>query len=262
MEVSELAVCFSQKPLSSANKGLCARPGKAGPRVPGLLERQDSAGGPARFLARDLQSSCSASVSPVCASSCCAASRCCDPARARAPGFQRSCRAQRGSCRAAPTVQRFAALDHLSALIEEASERGNLGLAHSTAHGKALAKILVLGAVVSKHEISRSRCMPTRSGHGSPQEVSKAETTRACQRQYEDLEGIRGIGATASKSRPTQPPTDVPRRRGCARRGCRCPDRGGARRAGGLRQHRSWQLRGSWTATAVAASSSSSSSSN
>ncbi len=45
----------------------------------------------------------------------------------------------------------FAALDHLSALIEEASERGNLGLAHSTAHGKALAKILVLGAVVSKH---------------------------------------------------------------------------------------------------------------
>jgi hypothetical protein len=37
------------------------------------------------------------------ACSCRAAPRCCDPARARAPGFQRSCR---GSCRAAPTVQR------------------------------------------------------------------------------------------------------------------------------------------------------------
>jgi hypothetical protein len=45
----------------------------------------------------------------------------------------------------------FAALDRLSALIEEASERGNLGLPQSTADGKALAKILVLGAVIRKH---------------------------------------------------------------------------------------------------------------
>ena len=45
----------------------------------------------------------------------------------------------------------MAHLDRLSALIEEASERGNLGLPQSTADGKALSKILVLGAVIRKH---------------------------------------------------------------------------------------------------------------
>jgi hypothetical protein len=45
----------------------------------------------------------------------------------------------------------FAALEQLTALIEEASERGNLGLPQSTADGKALAKILVLAAVIRKH---------------------------------------------------------------------------------------------------------------
>ena len=45
----------------------------------------------------------------------------------------------------------FAAIEQLSALIEEASERGNLGIPQSTADGKALAKILVLGAVIRKH---------------------------------------------------------------------------------------------------------------
>ena len=45
----------------------------------------------------------------------------------------------------------FAALDRLSALIEEASERGNLGLPQSTADGKALVRILVLAAVAKKH---------------------------------------------------------------------------------------------------------------
>ena len=45
----------------------------------------------------------------------------------------------------------FEALDRLIALIEEASERGNLGIPQSTADGKALAKILVLGAVIRKH---------------------------------------------------------------------------------------------------------------
>jgi hypothetical protein len=45
----------------------------------------------------------------------------------------------------------FAALPQILALIEQASERGNLGLAQSTADGKALAKILVLGAVIRRH---------------------------------------------------------------------------------------------------------------
>ena len=39
----------------------------------------------------------------------------------------------------------------LCALIEEASERCNLGLPQSTADGKALIKILVLAAVIRKH---------------------------------------------------------------------------------------------------------------
>ncbi len=47
--------------------------------------------------------------------------------------------------------QCFAVLVQLCALIEEASERCNLGLPQSTADGKALAKILVLAAVIRKH---------------------------------------------------------------------------------------------------------------
>jgi hypothetical protein len=55
------------------------------------------------------------------------------------------------ACDADFPQQCFAALEQLSALIEEASERGNLGIPQSTADGKALTKILVLGAVVRKH---------------------------------------------------------------------------------------------------------------
>jgi hypothetical protein len=42
-------------------------------------------------------------------------------------------------------------LDRLSALIEDASDRGSFGLAQSTAEGKALVRILVLAAVAKKH---------------------------------------------------------------------------------------------------------------
>jgi hypothetical protein len=45
----------------------------------------------------------------------------------------------------------FVALDQISALIEEGSERGNLAHPQSTADGKTLAKILVLAAVIRKH---------------------------------------------------------------------------------------------------------------
>ena len=55
------------------------------------------------------------------------------------------------ACEAEFPQQCFAALEQLIALIEEATERGNLGLAQSTADGKALAKILVLAAVIKKH---------------------------------------------------------------------------------------------------------------
>ncbi len=43
------------------------------------------------------------------------------------------------------------ALERLSALIEDASDRGSFGLAQSTAEGKALVRILVLAAVTTKH---------------------------------------------------------------------------------------------------------------
>ncbi len=55
------------------------------------------------------------------------------------------------SCDADFPQRCFEALDQISLLIEEASERGNLGLPQSTADGKALAKILVLAAVMKKH---------------------------------------------------------------------------------------------------------------
>ena len=42
-------------------------------------------------------------------------------------------------------------LDRLSALIEDASDRGSFGLAQSTTEGKALVRILVLAAVAKKH---------------------------------------------------------------------------------------------------------------
>jgi hypothetical protein len=44
-------------------------------------------------------------------------------------------------------AQCTAALERLSALIEDTSERGSFGLAQSTAQGKALVRILVLAAV-------------------------------------------------------------------------------------------------------------------
>jgi hypothetical protein len=44
-----------------------------------------------------------------------------------------------------------AALERLSALIEDASDRGSFGLAQSTAEGKALVRILVVAAVTTKH---------------------------------------------------------------------------------------------------------------
>jgi hypothetical protein len=43
------------------------------------------------------------------------------------------------------------ALERLSALVEDASDRGSFGLAQSTAEGKALVRILVLAAVTTKH---------------------------------------------------------------------------------------------------------------
>ena len=43
------------------------------------------------------------------------------------------------------------ALDRVSALIEDASDRGSFGLAQSTSEGKALVRILVLAAVTTKH---------------------------------------------------------------------------------------------------------------
>jgi hypothetical protein len=50
-----------------------------------------------------------------------------------------------------------ASLERLSALIEDASERGSFGLAQSTAQGKALVRILVLATVTK----GQTRCITT-----------------------------------------------------------------------------------------------------
>jgi hypothetical protein len=55
------------------------------------------------------------------------------------------------SCAAEFPAQCAKALDRLSELIEDASDRGSFGLAQSTAEGKALVRILVLAAVTTKH---------------------------------------------------------------------------------------------------------------
>ncbi len=59
-----------------------------------------------------------------------------------------------------------AALERLSALIEDASDRGSFGLAQSTAEGKALVRILVLAAVTKKHG-------PQALPHGAPGRFSR-----------------------------------------------------------------------------------------
>jgi hypothetical protein len=48
-------------------------------------------------------------------------------------------------------AQCAAALDRISALVEDASDRGSFGLAQSTAEGKVLVRILVLAALTNKH---------------------------------------------------------------------------------------------------------------
>jgi hypothetical protein len=55
------------------------------------------------------------------------------------------------SCAPDFPAQCAAALERLSVLIEDASDRGSFGLAQSTAEGKALVRILVLAAVAKKH---------------------------------------------------------------------------------------------------------------
>jgi hypothetical protein len=55
------------------------------------------------------------------------------------------------SCAPDFPAQCAAALERLSALIADASDRGSFGLAQSTAEGKALVRILVLAAVTTKH---------------------------------------------------------------------------------------------------------------
>ena len=54
-------------------------------------------------------------------------------------------------CAAEFPAQCAAALERLSALIEDDSDRGSFDLAQSTADGKALVRILVLAAVTSMH---------------------------------------------------------------------------------------------------------------
>ena len=55
------------------------------------------------------------------------------------------------SCTPDFPAQCAAALDRVSALIEDASDRGSFGLAQSTTEGKALVRILLLAAVAKKH---------------------------------------------------------------------------------------------------------------
>jgi hypothetical protein len=55
------------------------------------------------------------------------------------------------SCAPGLSAQHAAALERISALIEDASDRESLGLAQSSAEGKALVRILVLAAVTNKH---------------------------------------------------------------------------------------------------------------
>jgi hypothetical protein len=55
------------------------------------------------------------------------------------------------SCAAEFPAQCAAALDRLSALIEDASDRGSFCLAQSTAEGKTLVRILVIADGTTKH---------------------------------------------------------------------------------------------------------------
>ncbi len=50
------------------------------------------------------------------------------------------------------------ALERISALIEDASDRGSFGLAQSTPEGNALVRILVLAAVTTKPGATAPRC--------------------------------------------------------------------------------------------------------
>ena len=58
---------------------------------------------------------------------------------------------KQAACSADFPAQCAAALDRISALIEDASDRGSFGLAQSTAEGRALVRILVLAALTNKH---------------------------------------------------------------------------------------------------------------
>ena len=66
------------------------------------------------------------------------------------------------SCAARFPAQCAAAFDRLSALIEDASDRGSFGLAQSTAEGEALVRSLVLAAV------AESRGPEALQPHGAP----------------------------------------------------------------------------------------------
>jgi hypothetical protein len=67
------------------------------------------------------------------------------------------------SCAPDFPAQCAAALERLSALIEDASDRGSFGLAQSTSEGKALVRILVLAAVTTKHRPETLQPAPGRS---------------------------------------------------------------------------------------------------
>jgi hypothetical protein len=71
------------------------------------------------------------------------------------------------SCAADFPAQCAAALERLSAVIEDASDRGSFGLAQSTAEGKALVRMLVLAAVTTKHGPDALQPTVPLGAHGS-----------------------------------------------------------------------------------------------
>jgi hypothetical protein len=116
------------------------------------------------------------------------------------------------------------ALDRVSALIEDASDRGSFGLAQSTAEGKALVRILVLAAVTTKH--GPQALQPPRCPRALLARMGRRRRTRSAparrRRQHQELARVQSLARrveaakaqinVAVSSRRAGPQTAPPRR--------------------------------------------------
>ena len=123
------------------------------------------------------------------------------------------------SCAPDFPAQCAAALEHLSALIEDATDRGSFGLAQSTADGKALVRILVLAAVRTKHGEALQPHGAPRCARALLARVGRRRRTRSAptrrRRQHQELASVQSLArrveaakaqiTVAVSSRPADP---------------------------------------------------------